>query len=82
MINRQASVNHGSDGDAVTYQHQPNGRCTGNFGERPPFRQLPYGRSVSVGRFRCSSATIGITCVARATGKGFLMSLQSVRPVR
>jgi len=81
MINPQATVNLGPDGHAVICQHQANGRCTGNFGEGPSFRQLPYGRSVSVGRFRCSSATTGITCVVRATGKGFFMSVQSVRPV-
>jgi hypothetical protein len=81
MINPQASVNLGPDGHADICQHRANGHCTGNFGEGPSFRQLPYGRSVSVGRFRCSSATTGITCIVRATGKGFFMSVQLVRPV-
>ncbi|MFL5925962.1 MAG: hypothetical protein ACJ77E_03395 [Gaiellaceae bacterium] len=81
MTNPQASVNLHADGHAVICQHQANGHCTGNFGEGPPFRQLPYGRSVSVGRFLCSSASTGITCVVRATRKGFFMSVQSVRPM-
>lgn len=54
---------------------------TGNFGEGPPSRLLPYGSSATVGRFRCKSAYAGVTCVVTATGKGFFVSKRSIRAV-
>jgi hypothetical protein len=52
---------------------------SGNFGEGPAARMLPYGSSVTVGRFRCKSALAGVTCVVIKTGKGFFLSKQSIR---
>jgi hypothetical protein len=54
---------------------------SGNFGEGPPFRLLPYGSSATAGRFRCKSAVAGVTCVVIKTGRGFFISKQSVRTV-
>ena len=57
--------------------------CTGNLGDGPgiPDGKLPYGTSKTVGRFRCTSASSGVTCIVTATGKGFFISKQSVRAV-
>jgi hypothetical protein len=54
---------------------------SGNFGEGPAARLLPYGSSVVVGRFRCTSAFAGVTCVVAKTGKGFFLSKKSIRAV-
>jgi hypothetical protein len=62
-------------------QHRPQNRCTGNFGEGPAFHQLAYGSSVTVGRFRCSSAVSGVTCTVTATGKGLFISRQAIKRV-
>jgi hypothetical protein len=63
-------------------QHARRGFCTMSFGRRtPPFHVLPYGTSATAGRFRCSSAANGVTCVVASTGKGFFISKQLVRPV-
>jgi hypothetical protein len=35
---------------------------------------LQYGKSVTIGRFRCASAVAGLSCVVVTTGKGFLIS--------
>ena len=72
-----------ASGVATICQHQGL-RCTGNLGydpSLPPPRELPYGSSKTVGRFRCTSGSTGVTCVVSATGKGFFISRQSVRPV-
>jgi hypothetical protein len=59
-----------------------NRRGAGNFGEDARgFHELPYGSSKTVGRFRCTSALTGVTCVVNATGKGFFLSKQSVKRV-
>jgi hypothetical protein len=42
---------------------------------------LSYGSSATVGRFRCKSAFAGVTCVVIKTGKGFLISKQSVKAI-
>jgi hypothetical protein len=34
---------------------------------------LQYGKSVTIGRFRCTSAVAGLSCVVTKTGKGFLI---------
>jgi hypothetical protein len=73
----------GASGVATICQHQGL-RCTGNLGDSPSLpraRQLSYGSSVTVGRFRCTSASTGVTCIVTATGKGFFISRQSVGPV-
>jgi hypothetical protein len=54
-------------------------KCLGNPGEGT--RVLGYGRSVTVGRFRCTSRQAGVTCVVTASGKGFLISRDAVRRV-
>ena len=69
-----------ADGVATICQHQGL-KCTGNFGEGPVFRQLSYGSSKTVGRFRCTSALSGVTCIVSATGKGFFISRQLVKSV-
>lgn len=43
---------------------------------------LRYGVSKRVGPFRCSSIRAGMRCVVIATGRGFLISRDAVRPVR
>ncbi len=59
---------------------QKTNRCgLGNAGENA--KTYGYGRSVTVGRFRCEVLRKGVRCVVRSTGKGFLMSPQSTRPV-
>jgi hypothetical protein len=40
---------------------------------------LAYGRSVVVGPFRCTSLRIGMRCVVRSTGHGFLLSRAGVK---
>ncbi len=41
-------------------------RCIGNPPERDP--TLAYGRSVSLGQFRCTSRVSGVTCSGRTGG--------------
>lgn len=72
-----------ASGVATICQHQGL-RCTGNLGDSPSLprvRQLSYGSADTVGRFRCTSGSTGVTCVVSATRKGFFISRQSVRPV-
>jgi hypothetical protein len=40
---------------------------------------LPYGESIRKGRFVCTSEEIGVRCVNRRSGHGFLLSRQRVR---
>lgn len=64
---------------------QPSGRtricsghdCIGNASE--DFVTLVYGRSVSLGPFRCSSSQRGIRCVVLPSGRGFLISRQRLK---
>lgn len=42
-------------------------------------RILAYGTGVEVGPFRCTSSKEGVTCVEKATGKGFFLSRASYR---
>lgn len=53
--------------------------CAGNAGEDVHFTLLPYGKAVSAGGFRCTSAFTGVTCVIVATGKGFLIARQGIK---
>ena len=57
--------------------------CIGNPGEGdvPPIRRLGYGKVATVGRFRCRSQRIGVTCVVTRTGKGFLVNRSGVTRV-
>jgi hypothetical protein len=72
----------GVSGRVSICQHQGQ-RCTGNLGDEPsiPNGKLRYGSSKTVGRFRCTSAFTGVTCVVIKTGRGFFISKQSVRVV-
>ncbi|MGE4029903.1 MAG: excalibur calcium-binding domain-containing protein [Thermoleophilia bacterium] len=47
-------------------------------GVRPDARVLPYGRSLTYSRFRCTSRTVGVTCVQRGTRRGFLIAREGV----
>jgi hypothetical protein len=40
---------------------------------------LPYGESIRKGRFVCASEEVGVRCVHRRNGHGFLLSRQRVR---
>ncbi len=40
---------------------------------------LPYGEQLRKGRFVCTSEEIGVRCVNRRNGHGFLLSRQSVK---
>lgn len=42
---------------------------------------LPYGKQITVGRFRCQSLQIGIRCTVIQSGKGFLINRDGVRRV-
>lgn len=44
-----------------------------------PGRILPYGESITRGRFRCRSRTSGMRCVNTRNGHGFALSRQRVR---
>jgi len=70
---------------AQTATLRPNGRtavCTrracpvGNGPERAPV--LPYGRSIRVGPFRCTSRRTWMRCVAVANGHGFTIAREGV----
>jgi hypothetical protein len=53
--------------------------CAGDTVMVPSAPKLPYGRSTSVGSFRCASSTSGITCRNADSGHGFFLSIQSYR---
>jgi hypothetical protein len=42
---------------------------------------LGYAKEITVGRFRCRVAATGVTCVVTATGKGFVISATTVKPI-
>lgn len=42
-------------------------------------RVLAYGRSLTIGQFRCVSRTTGMTCVASRDGHGFVLSRDTYR---
>jgi hypothetical protein len=54
-------------------------KCIGD----PPSnaKKLAYGRSRTVGGFRCTSRETGMTCVRTTIGKGFRISTSGVRRV-
>ncbi|WP_051265792.1 hypothetical protein [Nakamurella lactea] len=51
--------------------------CNGDPGEVHP-KILPYGRSLTIGQFRCSSATTGVDCRSTRTGHGFTLAKAAV----
>jgi hypothetical protein len=53
--------------------------CLGN-GPEDAFT-LKYGRSVTVGPFRCTSLQSGMRCVVKASGRGFLLSRKGVKRI-
>jgi hypothetical protein len=55
------------------------GKCLGNGPENAT--TLRYGRSVTVGPFRCTSLKRGMRCVIRSTGHGFVLSRQGIRRI-
>lgn len=40
---------------------------------------LPYGSSISLGRFRCESGEAGMRCVNKRNGHGFLLAKEKVK---
>jgi hypothetical protein len=52
--------------------------CVGDTARDPSARALPYGRSIAVGRVRCTSRTDGIRCRNRF-GRGFLVGRTAYR---
>jgi hypothetical protein len=72
-----------TSGVATICQHQGL-NCTGNLGGAPglpPPRELPYGSSKTVGRFRCGSEQAGVTCTVIRSGKGFLINNTGITAV-
>jgi hypothetical protein len=49
------------------------------FGMRPP--RLPFGQSVTLENFRCTSQTTGVLCTLLASGKGFLINSTGITRV-
>jgi hypothetical protein len=73
-----------SGSPAASITLYPNGKtkvctgagCLGN-GPQNAFT-LKYGRSVSVGPFRCASQTRGMRCIVVQSGRGFLIGRQGI----
>jgi hypothetical protein len=55
-----------------TRQSGVNACDLGNAGERTP--TLAFGRSVTVGAFRCTMLRAGVRCIVLPSGKGFLLT--------
>ena len=53
--------------------------CVTDSALDPNGHALAYGKSITFGRFTCSSATTGMTCRNTRTGHGFFLSIQSYR---
>ncbi|MFN8124701.1 MAG: hypothetical protein U0237_20015 [Thermoleophilia bacterium] len=77
-----------SERTPVSAKLAPNGTvriCTGTgcLGNGPEDAiTLRYGRSVTVGRYRCTSRADGIRCRVRASGRGFLINASGVTRLR
>jgi hypothetical protein len=54
-------------------------KCIGNPPDGVP--TLTYGAWLDNGPIRCTSLESGVRCVVRKTGKGFLISPASIRPL-
>ena len=53
--------------------------CAGDTALNNGGGKLDYGKSKSVGRFKCTSRTSGVTCRNTRNGHGFFISKQSYR---
>jgi hypothetical protein len=53
--------------------------CAGDTAMDPSAPLLPYSSASVEGKFRCVSATTGMTCTDTATSHGFFISIQSYR---
>jgi hypothetical protein len=53
--------------------------CAGDTTRDPTAKPLGYGTATVVGKFRCSSATGGITCSDTGSAHGFFISIGSYR---
>jgi hypothetical protein len=54
-------------------------RCVGNAPVRTP--TLSYGRSTSLGPFRCTSLRAGVRCIVTKRGHGFLLGARGSKRV-
>lgn len=52
--------------------------CVGDTARNPNARRLKFGRSISVGKLRCTSRTDGVRCV-NGRGRGFFVSRGSYK---
>jgi hypothetical protein len=80
-VHRPQSVILTAAGRLKICRSSPTRGCVGNYGENVKVKVLGYGRSLTVGRFRCVSRVAGVTCVVVALGKGFLINRDTVRPI-
>ena len=53
--------------------------CAGDTAFDPNGATLAYGKSRTVGRFKCTSRTSGMTCKNTRNGHGFFLSKQKYR---
>jgi hypothetical protein len=70
----------GEYGDSVSMSRtsRPRYVCHGDTARDPRAKAVAYGRSITVGPFRCASAVTGLTC-RNASGHGWFLSRQSYR---
>jgi hypothetical protein len=54
-------------------------RCLGNAPEKTP--TLSYGRSTTLGPFRCTSLRAGVRCVVTHRGRGFVLSAHGIKRI-
>ena len=73
----------GCDLDQTGYELSPRGRativCAGDTALSNGGPTLAYGKSKTVGRFKCTSKTSGMTCKNKRNGHGFFISKQKYR---
>ncbi len=65
----------------VCIHDTPTRGCGANFDEGAKFVTLAYGRSLTVGPFRCVSSVAGMTCVVAKSGRGFIINRAGVKAV-
>ena len=70
----------GEYGDSVSMNRTGRAHlvCHGDTALEPSARVVAYGTSITVGPFRCTSRTTGLTCT-NASGHGWFLSRQSYR---
>jgi hypothetical protein len=69
-----------------TVEMSPSGALTiganpGNYDQGTKLQLLPYGKSLRVGRFLCTSEQSGVICIVNALGRGFLIDRDHVQRV-